>query len=298
MKSVAVIANPFAGTTRGRLSGAEAVALLENQGFAAELRLTTGPGHARLLAAEAAGERDLVVAVGGDGTIHEVADGLAGTGCPLGVLPSGSGNDFAVGMGCGTVSAGLAAIISGVERKIDVCALDSRPFVNSMGLLASGAISGTAAGLWRWWGAGRYVLASLWSILTYRGQPVDWSIGGARPEDPRQTLDGKFLLAEFCNGPLTGGGFRLIEGADFSDGLMDLCLVRPIGLATGLRILPGAAAGRMIEHPAFSRFQCSRIEFTTEEPVPYHLDGEVVRLPAGPRVVEVLERKLKVMVPA
>ena len=103
MRSIAVIANPFAGTSRGRLSGAEAVAALRQTGFDARLCPTEGPGHARQLAAEIAGHSDLVVALGGDGTIHEVAGGLVGTDCPLGVLPSGSGNDFAVGIGCGTV---------------------------------------------------------------------------------------------------------------------------------------------------------------------------------------------------
>lgn len=298
MNPIIVIANPFAGTAKGRLSGAAAVDLLEKRGLSADLCLTEGPGHAATLAAQAACDRNLVVAVGGDGTIHEVAGGLAGTGCPLGVLPSGSGNDFAIGIGCGTVKEGLSAITSGRELEIDVCSLDGKPFVNSMGLLGSGEISGTASRLWRWMGGGRYVVASLWTILMYGGQDVEWVVQGPQPESATERLDGKFLLAEFCNGPLTGGGFRLAEQVDFSDGLLDLCLVRPIGLVAGLKILPGAAAGRMIKHQAFTRFKTRRIEFKTDEPTAFHLDGEAGILDAGRHVVEVLEQKLKVMVPA
>jgi diacylglycerol kinase (ATP) len=298
MKSVVVIANPFAGTSKGRLSGPDAVALLEQRGFVATLRLTEGSGHATTLAAEASVESDLVVAVGGDGTIHEVAAGLVGTDCPLGVLPSGSGNDFAVGIGSGTVEAGLDAISAGIIWEIDVCGLDGRPFINSMGLLASGVISLTAARLWRWMGKWRYTVASLWTILTYHGQQVTWAIDYPDATSPSKALNGKFLMAEFCNGPLTGGGFKLVDGADFADGLMDLCVVHPIGLAAGLRILPGAAAGRMIEHPAFSRHQSRRVAFTLAEPTAYHLDGEAAILEAGDHVVEVLGKKLKVMVPA
>lgn len=299
MKSVVVIANPFAGTSKGRLSGPDAVALLQQRGLDAELRLTDRAGHATALAAAAAEEgRDLVVAVGGDGTIHEVAVGLAGTACPLGVLPSGSGNDFAVGIGSGTVAAGLDAISRGLVKEIDVCGLDGRPFVNSMGLLASGVISGTAARLWRWLGKWRYTVASLWTILTYRGQQVEWTIGGSSPAGADLPLSGNFLMAEFFNGPLTGGGFKLVDGADFADGVMDLCVVRPIGLVAGLKILPGAAAGRMIEHPAFVRHRSRRVEFTLAEPAGVHLDGEAALLEAGPHVVEILDRKLKVMVPA
>ena len=140
--------------------------------------------------------------------------------------------------------------------------------------------------------------ASLWAILTYHGQGVEWVLGSGQTGQPDQELTGKFLLAEFCNGPLTGGGFKLVEGVDFSDGLMDLCLVRPIGLVAGLRILPGAAAGKMIEHPAFFRHQCRRVEFNLAQPAAFHLDGEPAILEAGCHVVEVLDRKLKVMVPA
>ncbi len=298
MTSVTIIANPFAGASRGRLSGSDAVALLENRGFQVELCLTEGPGHAISLATAAAVGRDLVVVVGGDGTIHEVAQALAGTACPLGVLPSGSGNDFAMGIGCPTVQAGLDAITNGNEKNIDVCGLDGEPFVNSLGILASGVISGKAAGLWRWLSSGRYVAASLLTLMTYHGQKVDWSIQGSQTESSEQRLEGKFLLAEFCNGPLTGGGFQLGDQVDMSDGMLDLCLVRPLNLMAGLRILPGAAAGRIIEHPAFTRFKSRRIEFKVERPVAFHLDGEPGILEAGSHLVEVLERKLKVMVPA
>lgn len=297
MRTAIVIANPFAGTSRGRLSGVDAVERLRAMGLEAGLRPTTGPGHASQLAAEAARQCDVVVAVGGDGTIHEVAAGLVGTDCALGVLPTGSGNDFAVGLGCGTIEAGLAAIVSGRVLTIDVCALDEEPFVNSLGLLASGVISNTAARLWRWLGKFRYVAASLYAIIAYHGQPVSWRLEIAGDEAAKEQ-SGRFLLAEFCNGPLTGGGFRLVAGADFSDGLMDLCLVRPIGLIDGLKILPGAAGGNPIVHPAFERCRTHRVEFESTEPVAFHLDGEASVLPAGRHVVQVLESKLRVMVPA
>lgn len=297
MNSIAVIANPIAGTARGRISGADAAEALRARGFEVELCLTEEIGHATGLAAGLAARKDMVVAVGGDGTIHEVATGLVGTDCPLGVLPSGSGNDFAKGIGCGDIECALAAIQRRQPLAIDVCALDGRPFVNSLGVLASGYISNGAAKLWRWLGSGRYAVASLKAVLAYHGQHVDWKIrtpeaaGGMKERD----AGGRYLLAEFCNGPLTGGGFKLVEAADFQDGLMDLCLVTPIGPLAGLKILPGAVAGRLIRHEAFARFRTDRVEFETVEKIPYHLDGEAGYLPAGEHVVEVLKEKLKVM---
>lgn len=294
MKSIAVIANPFAGTARGRLSGADAVERLRALGHEVRLCPTDAAGHAAELAREQSALRDLVVAVGGDGTIHETACGLVGTDCTLGVLPSGSGNDFATGIGCATVEDGLWALESGVRREIDVCALDGEPFINSLGLLASGYISNHAARLWRWLGAGRYAVASARAVLLYHGQQIEWRLA-ASPGDPEPPEAGKWLLAEFFNGPLTGGGFRLVENTDFCDGLMDACLVTPIGPLAGLKILPGAMAGKPVEHAAFRRYRTARVEFETTEAVPYHLDGEADHLPAGRHLVEVLPHKLKVM---
>jgi len=295
MKRAVVIANPYAGTDRGRLGGSDAAELLRDRGWDVRVCLTEGPAHATELAAAAAGDTDLVVAVGGDGTVHETARGLMGTDCPLGVLPSGSGNDFAQGIGCPTVKEGLSAIEGGHLQRIDVCALDGEPFINSVGLLASGLISNRAATLWRWLGGGRYVLASIGVLLGYRGQLVTWTSDA--PEFGELPLQ-RFLLAEICNGPSTGGGFRLAPAAEPGDGLMDACLVRPVGAVTGLKLLPAAARGESIEHEAITRFRCRRIEIQCAEPVSYHRDGEAGTLSAGRHTIEILDTNLRVCVPA
>lgn len=287
-----VIANPFAGAGRNRLDGGRAVELLRRVGVEAELRLTSGPGDATRLAREAAdGGADLVVAVGGDGTVHETAAGLAGTGAALAVLPSGSGNDFARGVGCGTVTAGLTAIAAGNRRAVDVARMGGEPFVNSLGLLLSGLVSGRAARMWRWLGGARYSLASVGTLLSYRGQTVTWVVDGG------ETVKDRFLLAEICNGPLTGGGFRFAPDADFGDGRLDACLVRPPGLAAGLRLLPRAARGQRLDHPAVSVRACRELVFHCAAPVAYHLDGEPGVLPAGEHRIEVTPGELQVCAP-
>lgn len=265
--------------------------VLSQQGYEIRLLVTTGPGHAQQLAAEAAGTVDLVVAAGGDGTAHEVACGLLGTDCPLVVIPAGSGNDLARGLGCGSEELALAAIVAGRERLIDAWALDDAPFFNSVGLLASGLVSGKAARYWRGLGGSRYVLASLMALLTYRGQQVTWDFPEGEP-----TSAGRYFLAEACNGPTIGGGIRLVQGADLSDGLLDVCLIRPVGLGTGLRLLPRAIRGRPLNHPAVSYHRCSGMAFQTSEPFAVHLDGEPGVLPAGRHVLQALPDKLKVLV--
>ncbi|MCP4574310.1 MAG: YegS/Rv2252/BmrU family lipid kinase [bacterium] len=288
-----VIANPFAGTSRGRLDGPRAVDLLHAVGVDAELRPTAGAGDATRLAREAAAAgADLVVAVGGDGTVHETAVGLAGTGTALAVLPSGSGNDFARGIGCPTVTAGLTAIARGGRRAVDVARIDGDVFVNSLGLLASGLVSGRAARLWRWLGGGRYVVAAVKTLVTYRGQTMTWVVDG------REMPAERFLLAEICNGPFTGGGFRFAPDADFGDGRLDACLVRPPGVVAGLRLLPRAARGASLDHPAISVVTCRDLVFRSTEPVAYHRDGEPGVLVAGEHRVELMPGELLVCAPA
>ena len=259
-------------------------------GHEVDVHLTTGPHDATVQAVQAAGHCDLVVAVGGDGTVHEVAIGLAGTDCPMAVLPCGSGNDFATGIGCATVEAGLAAIASGHDVALDVCARDGEKFVNSLGLLASGLVSGGAARLWRWLGGARYTLAAVTTLMKYRGQHVVWEVG--RGDGGTEIISGPFFFAEVCNGPLTGGGFRFAPDAEFDDDLMDACLIRQMGPVTGLRLLPAASSGKRIEHEAVRIVRCRNLVFTCEQPVAVHLDGEPKVVPAGRHVIEILTEKL------
>ena len=286
-----VVANPYSGRARGRLDPAAALAGVAPLVGRAELGPTSGPGHAtELAAAWAAGGGDLVAVVGGDGTVSEVARGLVGTGCVLAVLPSGSGNDFAAGIGCATVDAGLAAIARGTTVAIDAAALDDMIFVNSCGLLASGLVSATAAGYWRWLGAQRYTLAAAKTLLTYRGQDVTWRIVGHAPAE----FSGPYLLAEICNGPLTGGGFRFAPDARLDDGLLDAALLRTLHPLAAMRLLPRAAGGGRLDHPALGVVQGAEIVFESDHPVAYHLDGEPDLLPAGTHRVRVLPDKLLV----
>lgn len=291
MPRIVVIANPIAGTGRGNLSGPRALELLACRGCGAELLVTGGQGEAARLAAESAGAADLVVALGGDGTVHEVAKGLVGTGCPMAVLPAGSGNDFAAGIGCGTVELGLQAILAGEDFEVDACALDDRPFFNSVGLLGSGEVSARALRLWRWLGRNRYVLAGALTIPGFRGQRLRWDT--PRHEGPA-AIDDVFMMVEICNGPLTGGGFRFAPDADFSDGVLDACLVRMISPLTGLRLLPSASRGARIDHPAFSMIRGAQLQFTCDAPIACHRDGEPETLPAGTHVLRVLDQKLLV----
>ncbi len=291
---ILVIANPVAGPSRGRLSGEQAGDLLTARGARVTVQTTRAPGHATELAREAVGSVDVVVAVGGDGTVLETASGLVGTGLPLAVLPSGSGNDFATANGVGTIAAGIESIFAGQVCELDVGALDEALFFNSVGLLGSGLVSGTANRLRRWLGQRRYVLAGAYHVMTFKGQRLQW----LAPGSDETVIDDVFMMVEVCNGPLTGGGFRFAPDAVFDDGLLDICLFRMVGALTGLRLLPRAAGGQTINHTAASVLRAGDMRFVSDEPVAYHRDGEPGILPAGMHRIRILEEKLRFCRPA
>jgi diacylglycerol kinase (ATP) len=295
MDEIVVIANPQAGTSKGVHPGDVVCKKIQELGFQVLLKETSHAGHAVDLAREAAKSARWVAALGGDGTIHEVARGLLGTQASLLVLPAGSGNDFAAGIGISSIDNGLASLVNGKDEWVDVCSLNGQVFFNTAGFLGSGLVSGKAAGLWRWLGRARYTLASVATLLSYHGQDVVWKIQGPKGTN---TLKGRYLLAEVCNGPFTGGGFNFTPDASFSDGLFDVCLIEPLGVVSGLKLLPGAVAGKPLDHEAVSLWQGVELELESSSPVAYHLDGEPGVLPAGIQRIVVHEDKLLVRVPA
>ena len=291
---VVVIANPYAGPGRGPAQGNGVGHLLEEHGAQVRWLATSGPREAISMAREAAGSADVVVAAGGDGTVHEVACGLVGTGCPMGVFPGGSGNDFAYGLGITTPEVGAAAVLAGMDSEVDACRINQEYFFNSVGLLGSGLVSARADRMWRWLGRRRYVLAGALSVIDYPGQRLQWSTPGAAGP---AAIDDHFMLVEICNGPLTGGGFRFAPDADFSDGLLDACLIRKMSVWSGLRLLPAAARGDRLSHAAVSLIRGAELQFVCGEPVAYHRDGEPGTLPAGTHVLRVIDQKLLVRRP-
>jgi diacylglycerol kinase (ATP) len=254
---------------------------------------TSRPGEASELAARAAERHPIVVAMGGDGTVHEVAVGLLASSAALAVLPTGSGNDFATGLGLTSPAAGAAAAGAGRVRVLDVGYFAGRPFVNTVGLFLSGLVSLRAARIGRRLGRLRYVLASLRSLPFYRPQPAVWELAGELT--PR---DGRWLLAEIANGPQAGGGFRLAPDADYSDGRLDFCLIAPLKLGTLLRLFPAAARGGRIEHAGVMQPRAAGATVRLPEATAMHLDGEPEILLPGEYAVTLAPGCLRVLAPA
>ncbi len=296
MTSAAVIINPIAGAARGRLTPRDAVDLFSAHGIESEILVTRLAGGASELAAQAATRHPLVAVAGGDGTVSETALGLAGTEATLVLLPCGSGNDFANGLGIMTPRDGVAAAVSGRVAKVDTCAFADRFFVNSCGLFFNGEVSLRAAGVSRRWGRLRYPVATAGLLTGYKAPTASWRMdpGGER----EVAFDGRWLLAEVGNGTRCGGGFLLTPRADPTDGLLDFCLVRDLKIWQRLTTLPRGIKGTHLSDPAVLYPRVAAAEVEVPQTLAVHWDGEAARIPPGTYRFRVDPGRLRVAVPA
>jgi len=285
--------NPNAGRGLGRRIAAELPARLESRGLAGRIVPTDGPGHATRLAREAAeaGAR-WIVAVGGDGTAHEVVNGVAGSAASFGLLPMGTGNDLAMALGIpADLDASIDALAGSREARIDLGRFDDRWFVNSLGLGFEAQVTIESTRVTRLRGFSVYLWAVLKALTRLRCPDLEIRIDG-------REVTGRHVLVCIGNGPRVGGGFLLTPDAVNSDGVFDLCLVDAMTRLRVLRTLPKAIAGTHVTAPGVHMTRGRVIEFRSRDGFPFHADGEVVDASRHELRVEIHPGALRVRVPS
>jgi YegS/Rv2252/BmrU family lipid kinase len=271
-----LIVNPTArhGETEALLPALEKLL----QSVAHDTLTTRHPGHATELAA-AAGGYDVVVAVGGDGTVHEVLNGLmslpAETRPALGVIPTGSGNDSRRTLGVPTdITDATLTLTSGQRRAFDVGLCNGTYFNNSFAAGLDARVTAKAveykvttrrSGLWLYLTA---LIHVLFNELYPHHVRVSWD--GA----PAEATD--LLIVAATIGPTYGGGFFITPDAVPDDGLLEVCVIDPLSLVQALMRLPFVIFGK---HTGMRPVHMSRrtsIVIDSDEPLPAQIDGEVV----------------------
>lgn len=281
-----LIANPAAGRGRqpllGRLQGA-----LEARGLDYEAVTTTGPGHATALARAALDERGLrfVVAVGGDGTVHEVVNGLVDPASGaradeviLGVVPAGSGCDFARTFGLDRSPEQLARHLDGSELypidvgRIHLAGRDHRSvnlvFVNVAEAGYGAVVVERANRLPRFLGASRYLFGVFAAIRHFGVRP-------ARVVLDHTDVTGPLSNLVVANGQFFGGGMKVAPRALPDDGRFNVQLWRGAPKDVFL-MTPRIRKGEHVPHPEVQEYQSARVEVHAEEPLLVEADGEVI----------------------
>ena len=289
-ESGAVIYNPTAGRGQGGTLFKEAQAML---GGSFEWIPTRKAGHAEELAREAAKSHPVVVAMGGDGTVGDVVRGLVGTDATLGVLPVGTGNDFARNLGLKLdLRESVSTILGGMVRKIDVGMINGTPFVNNCGTGFDAQVMKTMnTGIRFARGYSAFLLAILKTLPTYNPFMLTMEYENA---EGTQKIAEKALLVSALNGKMYGGGMLAAPFAEMDDGHLDVLVILAVPKIQLVPLIGQVRAGNHLNHSAVRMLKVRKFTMQTVPAQPLNIDGDVRGL--TPAAVEVQNSALKVIV--
>lgn len=290
---VAFIFNPFSGRNRRDPSLARALpAFAAERRLDAELMFTRAPHHATELARNAVGRGcERIIAVGGDGTLNEVAQAVVGTTAAFALVPCGSGNGLARHLGIPTrphAALALATDPGSATTTIDVGEADGHVFFNVMGLGFDAVISERFNRLTRR-GLPAYVRTGVSTFLRHRAEPLRVSAPGLEREI-------EAYLVAVANSAQYGNGAFIAPGASVTDGKLELVALPAPGMVSALTQVARLFHGSLDRDRRVTRLSAAEFTILRRAPGPFHTDGEVHM--AGREIrIRTLPRALRIVVP-
>lgn len=300
-----IILNPTANREGAARDWERARAVLDTAGAHYEVVRTAAPGHAAVLAEGAA--RDgwpAVIAAGGDGTVHEVANGLlrvagedAGATIPLGVIGMGSGNDFVklLGLPGGDPAAAARLLLEGRPRRVDVGWVSTsgpgvdRFFINGVGVGLDARVAIETRQIHRLRGVAIYAWALLRVLRDHRTPRMRVVVDG------QEIANRPLTLVTAANGGCHGGGFWICPAARVDDGVLDICVADALSPFGVLRLVPRVMRGTHVGRPGVKIHRARRLRISSPDPLPVHADGEIISEGTHEVGIELLPDRLTVL---
>jgi len=289
-KRISFIVNPKAGTNLQKHIRESVEKYLNHDQFEYGFKYTEHAGHARELALEALAEGyDIVTAVGGDGSINEVASALIGTKAILGIIPAGSGNGLAMHLGYGRdVEGAVRKLNTAQEKIIDVGLMNGQPFINLAGIGFDGLVSNMMKGS-NWRGFIPYFLKSVEAGLKYTP-----SLCTIEMDD--RVLTEKCFAITIANGPMYGYNFQIAPDARMDDGLFEVVILKDAPRWQYFAAVPATLIGKIYDAGFVEHFTTKRVRISTEGTNYTHLDGEGL-VQEGDLTFEMKPKSLHILVP-
>jgi diacylglycerol kinase (ATP) len=273
---VKTIVNPYANRWKAKKRIPEIQAAFDKVNIEHVIVITTAPGQA-IEEARIAAEQgfDAVVAAGGDGTVNEVANGLAqaagdGPTIPMAILPIGTGNDLSTMIGNPTDPQSIAQIVAaGKTRQIDLGQCNDRYFTNNCAVAMEPLITIENVKIKLIKGNLRYIAALIKGLMKLKAWEMDvqWDDG---------SYSGPLFLLSVCNGPRTGGHFIMAPDASFDDGLFDFVMLPEVSKLTVMRLLPRLFNGSHVKDERVTYQRTRSLSVTSKPGTPIHADGEMI----------------------
>ena len=257
------------------------------------IRVTEYPGHATELAKQYSSMSECrIYSVGGDGTVNEIVNGIAGTEAALGVIPTGSGNDFVRSVhDTFDIKEMLISTINGEEKSIDLARANDKYFINisSIGFDADVVFNADKFKKVRGiTGSMAYVISIVYTIFLKKVCNIRIDIDGKK-------MQRKVILAAVANGKYYGGGIIPTPEAKLDDGLFDICMVSDLSRIKMLGLFPKYMKGQHAQLKQVSFFKGKKIYIESEYDLCLNIDGEI--LTAKTVNFEILENAIKVIYP-
>ncbi|MGC8718288.1 MAG: diacylglycerol/lipid kinase family protein [bacterium] len=263
-----LIINPIAGGRKGRDLTQKIIENLRLLGVSFEHEFSRYIGHATEIAKQSARKFDAVVAVGGDGTVNEVVNGIFGYDIPLGILPVGRGNDFFHSLSSTRLIDIILKPFTETKLKmIDLGKINNRYFINVAGVGFDALVADIAEPI-RFLGPIAYLGSALIGLFKNKGFPLNIKI------DDRK-IDINALLVAIANGKYFGGGMKIAPDADLWDGRFDVCLIEDTSKIEILKTLPKVYKGEHITHQKVRMMKAMSVEISAPYRFPTEVDGEV-----------------------
>lgn len=272
MKKLLFVINPYAGTRKAGRYLAKIVEVFNRGGYDVNVHVTAGTGDCTQVVARLAGDMDLVVCCGGDGTFNETVTGIlqSGEAVPVGYIPAGSTNDFARSLELETSFEKAAQkIVDGECYRYDIGQFGERYFtyVASFGAFTKASYA-TPQNLKNVLGHTAYVLEGLQELGKIKPVHMRLEIDGEQIEDD-------FLFGAVCNTTSMAGILTLDpERVDMADGLFEVLLIRPPKDLPELSRCIQALTKQTYDSPMVTFCSAKQVKVVTEEPIPWSLDGE------------------------
>lgn len=290
-RSIRFIVNPSSGV-RKKIKMAELIEKeIDKSLFDFEIIDTEYAGHATELALDAAEKGfDIVVAVGGDGSVNEVAAGLIGTSTIMGMLPAGSGNGFAMHLGWGRdIASVLRRLGDATIEAVDTCMLNGRPFVNLAGVGFEAEVAHhIKADKNR--GFKAYFKSSFGSFFSYKFKKYKISVDD-------EYIETEALNVTVANAPMYGYNFVVAPLAVYNDGKLEVMVIQKVPVWKYLTILHRFLNNSLHKSNIVNRLSGERVEIVLSEPDYAQFDGEGFAVNQKKLVFTVNPRSLNVLVP-
>jgi len=284
------IVNPQAGRGTTAKSWPMIKRNLEKMGAEIIADFTQYIGHAEVLARQADGfEVDAVVAVGGDGTVNEVINGIIKTNIPLGLIPTGTGNDL-----CRTLNIPLdpleAIIIlaQGKKLEINVARVNGRYFVNVASAGFDAAVANWVNKKKFFKGIFAYYVGIIFNVLRNKHYQLTINLDG-------KIIKKKCTLVAVANGKYYGAGQKIAPQADILDNMFDIVVVNGVSRAEILKTFPSIKKGKHISNQNVYIYKAQEVTISSSDKVPVQADGETLN--HLPCTFKISDRLIKVFVP-